>query len=336
MRTYRRYILLTFCFFILHIGFAQYHTFTFDGLQRTYLLRLPPSYDDAQIYPLVIAMHGGFGNAFNMERQSQLTEKAAESNFIVVYPEGVKGGVLGISTWNAGYCCGYASRTDIDDVGFIEAVLDQLTQTLAIDTTRIYATGMSNGGFMSYRLACELSHKIAAIAPVAASMSMDYCSPERPVPIISIHSYSDDHVPYEGGRGNGFSPHHNENQDSILSYWAKYNQTTEFEETNSNHQGYIVKRWFNGQCGSEVVQYITDDGGHSWPGGQGTRIGDQPSTVIIANDVLWTFFQQYTLDCVGELGVDAKNKIIQENRKKRPIDVQQKVNLKVVRSGNKP
>jgi len=158
---------------------AQFDGFPWDGIDRTYLVHLPTAYDEAGNFPLVIAMHGGFGNAHNLQNQSQLSVTADDENFIVVYPEGVQGGVFDIRTWNAGRCCGFASTSDVDDVGFINALIDTLLANYSIDMNRVYATGMSNGGFMSYRLACEISDRIAAIAPVAASMSADVCDPIR-------------------------------------------------------------------------------------------------------------------------------------------------------------
>ena len=96
-------------------SYAQYDSISFDGINRSFLLHLPSGYDGASDIPLVIAMHGGFGNAYSLQYQSQLSVKADAENFIVVYPEGLAGGILGISSWNAGWCCGWASNNDIDD-----------------------------------------------------------------------------------------------------------------------------------------------------------------------------------------------------------------------------
>ena len=144
---------------------AQADSINVGGLWRTFAVRLPSVYDGGSALPLVIAMHGGFGSGTQLETQSQLTTKAEQEGFIVVYPDGVASN-LNIRTWNAGGCCGYAMNNDIDDVGFMNALLDTLQADFAIDTQRIYFTGMSNGGFMTYRVACELSERIAAIAPV--------------------------------------------------------------------------------------------------------------------------------------------------------------------------
>ncbi|MEZ4806369.1 MAG: PHB depolymerase family esterase [Flavobacteriales bacterium] len=276
-------------------GQAQ-DTITVGALQRTYTVRLPSAYDGTTPLPLVIAMHGGFGSGTQLENQSQLSVKAEEKGFIVVYPDGVPS-LLGIRTWNAGGCCAYAMNNNIDDVGFIDALLDTLQADFAIDAQRVYATGMSNGGFMSYRLACELSERFAAIAPVSASMTIAVCQPIRPVPVIGLHSYLDTSVPYLGGIGDGVSDHYNSPQDSVQTAFALHANCAVLRDTIQDDAELTVIRWHECDCQQEMLLYMTRDGGHSWPGGQGTGIGDPPSTTINANDLMWDFFQQYSLDC---------------------------------------
>lgn len=276
---------------------AQYDSIPYDGYDRTYLVHLPTGYTGNTSLPLIIAMHGGFGNAYNMQNQSQLSVKADLENFIVVYPEGVEGGALNISSWNAGWCCGFSSNTNIDDVGFIDSLLNTLIAEYAVDTNRIYATGMSNGGFMSYRLACELSDRIAAIAPVGCSMSMTSCTPDRPMPVIHFHSTLDSNVPYLGGYGDGFSNHYNSPLDSVLNAWSNKNSCSTLNDTIIDNSQYIFKKWTNCDCSSEIHYYRTEDGGHSWPGGVQTQTGDPASTYLNATDLMWSFFQQHSLDC---------------------------------------
>lgn len=276
---------------------GQFDSLSYQGLQRTYLVHLPPSYNGQQKLPLIIAMHGGFGSAANLQNQSGLSHTADDHNFIVVYPEGAREGILNIRTWNAGWCCGGSSFMDIDDVGFIDTLLDVLISQYAIDTLRIYATGMSNGGFMSYRLACELSTRIAAIAPVAASLSLHDCNPERPVPIIHFHSYLDSSVPYAGGIGDGVSDHYNPPLDSVLETWAVKNNCQSQRLTIQDDIDLTKYQWSNCDCSTEIIWYLTKDGGHSWPGGNQTPIGDPPSRAISANELMWDFFSQYSLEC---------------------------------------
>ena len=261
-----RLILVKILLMLSFSGYTQYDSIYNENNDRTYLLHLPTAYSGTTDLPLIIAMHGGFGNAFNIEYQSQLSIKADAEKFIVVYPEGVKS-ILGIRSWNAGWCCGYASNYNVDDMGFINALLDTLFSKYSIDTTRIYATGISNGGFMAYRLACELSNRIAAIAPVSASMGMTSCNPQRPVPIISFHSYLDTNVPFNGGIGSGPSGHYNPPQDSVLNAWAGMNNCAVLNDTIVNNSQYTEINWNNCDCNVEIQQFITQDGGHSWPGG---------------------------------------------------------------------
>lgn len=291
------------------LGSTQLDSLIHESISRTYLIHLPEGIDDSEKIPLLIAMHGGFGSALNLQNQSQLSTKADEENFIVVYPEGVQGGILNIRTWNAGWCCGFASDSEVDDVGFIDLLLDKLISQYPIDSTRVYATGMSNGGFMSYRLACELSDRIAAIAPVAASMAMVECNPERPMPVIDFHSYLDTSVPHEGGIGTGVSGHYNPPKDSILNVWGNLNLCNNTQDTIalSSESTHIV--WSNCECNYRVEQYITEDGGHSWPGGNSTITGDPVSEYINANDLMWDFFQNYSLDCMASANTQTNNSI---------------------------
>lgn len=297
MKSLRRLILILSALLPSAISFTQYDSLLFEGYNRTYLVHLPTGYTGAEELPLVIVMHGGFGTAVSAQNKSKFSLKADSENFIVVYPEGVKGGALNISSWNAGWCCGFASSSNINDVGFIDSLLNTLIGQYAIDTSRIYASGMSNGGFMAYRLACELSDRIAAIAPVASSMSMETCSPNRPVPVIHFHSYLDSNVPYLGGIGDGFSNHYNSPQDSIMNAWSNLNNCVTIADTVVDNAEYTFTKWTNCACGTEIHHYITHDGGHSWPGGGESVVGDSVSEFINATDLIWSFFQHYSLDC---------------------------------------
>lgn len=297
------YLILLFFFFLPYWMVAQYDSIYFDGMQRTFQLHLPTNYSSDSSLALIIAMHGGFGNGPQLETQSQLSDKADAENFIVVYPEGMPS-LLNIRTWNAGVCCGFASDNNIDDVGFISALIDTLLADYAIDSQRIYATGMSNGGFMSYRLACELSDKIAAIAPVAASMTLSDCSESSGLPIIHFHSYLDSNIPYDGGYGDGVSSHYNPPLDSVLNSWASIDGCETYQDTLANSAEFTHVKWAQCDCSFSIEYYITQDGGHSWPGGNQSIIGDPTSEFINANDLMWDFFEQYTLGCNEALALE--------------------------------
>ena len=286
---------------LLSIGMeAQFDSIqTTDGI-RHYKIHFPPSYDASEAYPMIIGFHGGFGNAEQFEDQSLLSEKADEADFIAVYPQGLGFPLLpNLRYWNAGICCGYPNTNDIDDVAFISNMIDTIALEHNIDLNRVYCTGMSNGGFMSYRMACERADKIAAIAPVAGGMVTEVCDPSQGVPIIHFHSFLDDNIPYNGGVGNGASTHYNPPLDSVFNVWAGHNECTVFNDTIYEGDDFTHVRWSDCECNQIIDYYISTDGGHSWP--SGTKVlGDPVSQVINANDLMWEFFQLHTLDCEGD------------------------------------
>ncbi|MFT6716538.1 MAG: polyhydroxybutyrate depolymerase [Saprospiraceae bacterium] len=271
------------------VSYGQDYTLTWDGLTRYYRVHVPSTYSSSTPTPVIIVMHGGFGSGTQIETQSQLSIKADQEGFIVVYPDGVKSG-LGIRTWNADGCCGYAQTNNIDDVGFINNLLDTIINKYNIDTDKIYASGMSNGAFMSYRLACELSTRFAAIASVSGTMNVQNCLPTRQVPVIHFHSYLDGSVPYLGGIGSGPSNHYNPPIDSVLNVWKSKNSCT-VVDTVQNDSDLLHVVWSSCQCDNKLELYLTHDGGHSWHGGQKTATGNDVSNMVSANDKMWSFFQ---------------------------------------------
>ncbi len=270
-----------------------------DGIDRTYVLNLPPNYYEGSGFSLIIAMHGGGGSASQFESTCKLTEKANAAQFIVVYPEGVQStGILKARSWNAGGCCDYAVAQNVNDVKFISLLIDKLVSQYKINAKKIYATGHSNGGMLAYRLACELSNKIAAIAPNGCTMVAPTCNPVRPVPVLHMHSILDTHVPYQGGIGNGtgtygvvFPP-----LDTVMNLWSLKNNCINTAQVVVNDANYKLTKWTNCNGNVTVQYYLTKDGGHGWPGGlPGGPNSDIPSTVINANNLIWDFFQQYQL-----------------------------------------
>ena len=271
-------------------------TMVADGRTRSFIVNLPPNYYEASGFSLVIALHGGGGSGEQFETSTKLSEKANAAKFIVVYPDGVQGtGILKARTWNAGACCDYASENNINDVKYIAELIDKLLTEYKINPKKVYATGHSNGGMLAYRLACEIPHKIAAIAPNASTMAVTQpCAASRPVPILHMHSILDQNVPYTGGVGSGASKHHNPPLDSVLNVWNIKNLC--LQKTIVDNSNYKLTKWHD--CTNNVTMhyYLTTDGGHSWPGGlPGRAASDESSVVINANDLLWEFFQQHQL-----------------------------------------
>jgi polyhydroxybutyrate depolymerase len=253
-------------------------------------------------WPVVFAFHGGGTHARVMMRFCGLSEKAKQAGFVVVYPEG-SGRVHWARTWNAGNCCGHAMRNKIDDVGFVGAILDELKDSASIDIHRVFATGMSNGAMLCYRLASEMAERIAAIAPVAGPMGAETCSPKRPVPVCHFHGQDDQFAPYRGGVGKRSRTGVNfYSVDHTIKAWVEANGCearpgvsvlpTQVED------GTRVTRiaYEGGRDGSEVLLYSIEGGGHTWPGRENTfpMLGAWTGNVS-ANDEMWEFFQRHSL-----------------------------------------
>ncbi|GAB3954528.1 PHB depolymerase family esterase [Spirosoma harenae] len=274
-------------------------TLEHGGITRSYLMHLPANYSSqSKALPLVIALHGGGGSGQQFATQSKWSEKADQEGFIVVYPDGVQNpGVLRLRTWNAGACCGQAASTQhIDDVGFIRQLIDNLVKTYPIDAKKVYATGHSNGAMLCYRLACELSEKLTAVAANAGTMQVQSpCNPKRLIPILHVHSTRDNNVPYTGGIGSrSLNGQWNAPVDSTLLVFAKLAQCKSAKPTVKQEDKYTFSQW--DFCNENVViqYYLTSDGGHSWPGGNkgARRIGDPPSEAFVNNDIIWNFFKK--------------------------------------------
>ena len=265
------------------------------GRDRAYLLHLPPAYDGKHLLPLVIVLHGGGGNAEGAIRMTGFNQKADKEGFVVVYPNGSGRLKTRLLTWNSGNCCGYALDSGVDDVGFIRALIDELKKTRAVDPQRVYATGISNGGMMTYRLACELSDKIAAIAPVAGALNLENCQPTRPVSVIIFHGTADEHVLYNGGEPIRRADTHIRVDKPVsyaVSFWVKHDGCT--ETPRRTEKGTIrTEIYTGGKDGTEVVLYTINRGGHAWPGGHSYLLGDEPTKEISATDLMWDFFMRH-------------------------------------------
>jgi polyhydroxybutyrate depolymerase len=271
------------------------HPLAFGGLQRSYILHIPARYDDSQPIPLVFDFHGGGGNAESQMHVSGFNALADEKTFIVVYPNG--SGLLEdkILTWNGGTCCGYAVKHNIDDVGFIRALLVNIESSYKIDPRRIYATGLSNGGIFSYRLACDASDVFAAVGPVSGTLNISPCEPNEPVSIIHFHGTSDEHLPYNGGVGDKSlaGVPFTSVKDSI-DFWVNYDKCASTPQTEKFSD---VQHDIYSSCigGTEVDLYTILGGKHAWPGSIGPAWpgGDQPTQSISATRVMWDFFNAH-------------------------------------------
>jgi len=269
-----------------------------NGVKRTYILHLPPSYRKDERLPLVIALHGGGGNAENMVNMSGFSDKADKENFAVVYPNG--SGRMGnaLLTFNAVGCCAYAMRNKVDDVAFISKLIDKLAADYSIDTKRVYVTGFSNGALMTHLLAAELPDKIAAAAPVAGAIFASSPKPKAKVAMLLIHGMDDTAVPLSGGMSTRsiVRPNQSEPYKSVAETagsWA--NNSGCKSKPDVTVKGNITTEKYVGCVPQSDVEVILIKGGlHAWPGGQkGRDAGDEPSKDLNATDVIWDFFKAH-------------------------------------------
>jgi polyhydroxybutyrate depolymerase len=274
---------------------------TVDGRERNFLVHIPPKYDPKKPTPVILAFHGGGANASNMVAFSNLNDKSDKSGFIVVYPNG-SGRQEKILSFNGGNCCAYAMNNKIDDVEFTRRILDNLAKSANIDSKRIYATGISNGGIMCYLLASELSERIAAIAPVGGPMGTSNCNPKRPVSVIHFHGTDDEFAPFKGGKGKGFTGTEFYSVDHSIQAWIKANGCNKAPSIlnipdNSKDGTTITRKTFgSGKDNSEVVLIEIQGGGHTWPGQEPRLKSLGKSTKnISANDLMWEFFQKHPI-----------------------------------------
>ncbi len=269
---------------------------------RAYILHVPAKLGPRP--PLVLNFHGGGGNATQHQKYSQMDAVADREGFLVVYPEG-SGPLEGkLQTWNAGGCCGMAVRDNIDDVAFVRRLLDDLSKRQAYDPARVYATGLSNGAMLAYRLGTELSDRIAAVAAVAGAIAVEHFPTQRAVPMMHIHSADDPRAPMGGGLGPPFPMLNTQVNhiavDAALGEWAKANGCgTPMEQRDTKTwQGHTATLFAYPKCRAEVLFWKLTGAGHVWPGGELDYLPKLlgPGTAVIdANAEMLRFFARHQL-----------------------------------------
>jgi len=268
-------------------------TVSLAGGDRSYRLHIPAGYDPAVPVPLVVALHGGGGNGANLQATVGLDAIADREGFLVVYPDGNGRLEDALLTWNVGNCCGYALDLQVDDVAFIRGLVGHLATSYAIDSDRVYATGMSNGGMMSYRLACQASDLFAAVAPVAGALNVE-CEPSEPVSVLAIHGTADQYVLFEGGAPAVSADTHERTDRSVhyaVTYWAARDGCS--LEPIRDQTGTVIHEVYP-DCGAGLgVELLAVEGGtHAWPGaGKFSSQGDEPSQALDASEAMWAFFE---------------------------------------------
>ncbi|MFT7251230.1 MAG: polyhydroxybutyrate depolymerase [Flavobacterium sp.] len=270
-----------------------------DGIQRDYILYIPAIYDGNTDVPLVLNFHGFGSNANEQMHYGDFRDIADTEGFLLVHPEGTL--LNGEQHWNVG---NFTTGSTADDVGFTEALIDQLANLYAINLDRVYSTGMSNGGFMSFLLACQLSEKIAAIASVTGSMTpytYDACSTQHPTPILQIHGTSDSVVPYDGDITWTLSIV------DVLSFWINYNNCdtnptiTTFPDIYPLDGSTVDHFIYSGGDNGVTTEHMKVIGGdHTWPGSAFNFPGTNYD--MNASMEIWQFFSRFDIN--GTLSVN--------------------------------
>ena len=260
-------------------------TIIYDGLIREYILYVPEAYDSLSPVPLMLNFHGNGGSARGHLSDTDMTEVADIENFILVYPQGSL--LDGTSHWNPGLETP-ENKSNTDDFRFIEVLIQEITSSYVIDSTRIYACGYSNGAMFAYGLACYSSDKIAAIGSVSGSMleeTLNNCTPLHPMAMINIHGTSDFILPYEGLSGAYSSI------EDILDYWTSFNHTTTDPLTNSiTDNGTLIEYYAyqDGDSGTSVEHYKIVEGDHVW--------FDLSYEGANTSQLIWDFVSKYDLN----------------------------------------
>ncbi len=259
-------------------------TLSHNGVTRRYILYVPDSLDGASRAPLMLNFHGFGGTADRHLRSADMRSLADSGSFILVYPQGTL--LDGDPHWNAGLKSD-TNKSDADDFGFVEALIDEISSDYTIDPARVYAFGYSNGAFFAYALACYHSDRIAAIGSVAGTMmeeTYDNCSPSRPTAMINLHGTSDAVVPYDGAEGL-------KSIAAVLAYWTDFNNTRADPTVDRITDGATtIERhtYTDGDKNTSVEHYKVVNGGHVW---FDIRYDGANTSALI-----WNFVSRYDVD----------------------------------------
>ena len=253
-------------------------TITHNGLERKYIIYTPQGYDGNSKLPLLLNFHGFGGQAGDYMSYSNMRSTADSENFILVYPQGTD--LDGSPHWNAALNGG-DNKSDVDDLGFIEALINKLSSENLIDLKRVYAVGYSNGGMMSYALACYKSGLISAIGSVSGYMLQTECSPSHSIPLIKLHGTTDY---YDGGGVYN-------SVESVLNFWVNFNNTDTnpiISNINDNGTSITSYKYENGDNSVSVEHYKIIGGEHVWFNNDfdGKNTGQ----------LIWDFVSKYDID----------------------------------------
>ncbi len=301
--------LLTFLILGLWIGdsIAQQNikdSLVHQGFIRQYTIHLPPNYANLDTLPLVIFLHGGSGNAQSAQNFTQLNPVSNQAPFMVAYPQGYALANGGGFTWADGRGTS-ADRQQIDDLGFIEKMMDQVLDKFDVNPDRVYLAGFSNGGFLTQRIACAYGERFAAIASLGSTMDVNLrasCQPTEPLPTLILTGTADPLVPYEGGEMNG-NVVDIVSTTEVLAFWREQNNCQTMLDTvdlpdidTTDHSTVSTLGFTDCDCQAEVSHIRINGGGHTWPGVEIVSyeaLAGETNEDIHASEVLWDFFKQH-------------------------------------------
>lgn len=284
----------------LHTGMTSFKM-TSGGITRTGLVYIPQNYDSSKATPLVIGYHGGFGEGQNQDNLTHMSKVADKENFLILYPDGIN------RHWNDGRAKAVEYGTVTDDVQFTKDLIAQASKRLNIDTKRIYATGISNGGMMTYRVAREMTTTFAAAASVSSGTPVEQTTmqdPSAPIPMLIMNGTDDPLLPFNGGEA-AFDVGALTSTRDTIDYWVRVNKanatatisqlpdTNPDDGTTTTHESYASQ----GANSAPVEVYIVNGGGHTWAGGnqyaKESFIG-KTSRDFDASELIWDFFKLYS------------------------------------------
>lgn len=271
-----------------------------EGRKREFHVHIPASYDGTKPFPLVVVLHGGGGNSRQIERFTGFSRLADREGFIAVYPQGIDG------NWNDGRDVrqSRAHRLKIDDTGFIAEMIKELRAKYRVNPNRIYACGISNGGFMVMRLACEMPETLAAVGVVCAGLNpylARYARPASQISVLIMNGTDDPLVPYDGGKVTVGRLERGEvlSTGDTVNFWLGYDgcRSKPFVMgiNPDTSDGTEIEKYDYTCPSTEVVLYKVIGGGHTWPGGAqylSESIVGKTSRDINATEAIWEFFKK--------------------------------------------
>ena len=272
------------------------------GFSRKSLVYIPPGYDPAVARPLVVVLHGAFSNAAEMEEKAGFFGLADREGGVVLYPEGI--GILGyLQHWNAGHCCGKAEKDGIDDIGFLDAAIDNAIRRFSVDAKKVYLVGHSNGGMLAHRYAVEKGERLAGVAAVSAAINSRtderktfavLPNPKNQLPVCIVHGLDDDSIPYTGGKAAKHKDREFSSVADATEYWLKGNGCQNAATDEILFGGRVKQSvWKTCNDNSRVAVYSIEKWGHDWPGRNViSTVEDEKPFDFDAAEIIWEFFSQ--------------------------------------------